>query len=65
MCECVCNKKLYDSASLAVMWRSATNSVIHSFLKSKNKKINSGKKQQLKKLMTNICKICCNCSTDD
>lgn len=53
MCVCVSliifNRKLYDSASLAVMWRNATNSVIHCFLKSKNKKIHSGKKTTTKK----------------
>lgn len=55
MCECACvsliifNRKLYDSASLAMIWRNATNSVIHCFLKSKNKKIHSGKKTTTKK----------------
>lgn len=53
MCVCVSliifNRKLYDSASLAMIWRNATNSVIHCFLKSKNKKIHSGKKTTTKK----------------
>lgn len=55
MSVCVCvsliifNRKLYDSASLAMIWRNATNSVIHCFLKSKNKKIHSGKKTTTKK----------------